>query len=693
MSGDAIRAALTVFDDAALEALSNKGVVRRSAKDVEAGKVGVTEESDTAITVLADGETVVLDVQGPRGAKCSCPAPGICRHKIAAVLCVRGTSAEALVGQGDTASANAEASQADPLAEILALDSGAIAKWAGKANLRAAAELLAASSSPEIRQDGAALVIRVLSDEPEVRYLSGQGLEGMVSKATPARLKSSHAAALLAVRRAHNVAESATIADAEVKASSADTPDPEFLAQVAHLLESAAFAALNQAPLVLEEQLFTLSISSRADALPRLSRQLRLISTAFRQKRERAIAFDPLAALSLLANTYALVEALGKPQEAEALAMLRGVVRQDYIPVGDLTLYGLGANLWRTQTGAHGVTGYFYAAELERILTATLARAADRDPSFNPAMAYSSEGLWHAGTLERLTGSKVALKNAAISPDGRLSFAGDISGTAEPWQGTRTQCSEWPIYDIDWQTVERSLQAQFHEQLAIPRPAAVPMLFAPSFHSKVTFDVQTQKHIWHVADADGRWVNLEFRQNDSTKRAVDLLHLSVVQLVLAEARAVGSRFVLTPISVVLQSPSRNDNELLNFEIAPYPQKKKTALPEQWYTYLAEKPEGALPVANVYAAVNEPSVASKHCADCMDALLSIAELGIAQRSTEYTQRLGNLATRAETLGLVPLADVLAALLKSQGDTPHIFAKTFFRAVHVTIRMQARMRSLA
>lgn len=691
MSGDAIRAALTVFDDAALEALTNKGVVRRSAKDVEAGKVSIKEESDTAISVLADGETVVLDVQGPRGAKCSCPAPGICRHKIAAVLFLRGASAGATAEQTDT-SAKAEVPQANPLAEILALDSAVIAKWAGKANLRVAAELLAASSAPEIRQDGAVLVIRISPDEPEVRYLCGQGLDGMVSKATPARLKSSHTAALLAVRHAHNVAETAAIAEVEVKAASADTPDPEFLAQVAHLLESAAFAALNQAPVVLEEQLFTLSISSRADALPRLSRQLRSISAAFRQKRERTIAFDPLASLSLLASTYALVEALGKPQEAEALAMLRGVVRQDYTPVGDLTLYGLGANLWRTQGGAHGVTGYFYTAELNRILTATLARAMDRDPSFNPAMAYSSEGLWQAGTLEQLTRSKVALKNAAISPDGRLSLAGDITGRAEVWQETRAQCSEWPIYGTDWQAVEGMLQARFHERLAILRPAAVPVLLAPSFHSKVTFDVQAQKHIWHLCDAAGRWLSLEFRQNDSTKRAAELLHLSVVQLVLAEARAVGSRFVMTPISVVLQSPGSEGNELLNFEIAPYQRKKRTALPEQWYAYLAEKPEGALPVANVYATTTGQSSASKHCADCMDALLSMAELGVAQRSTEYIQRLGSLATRAETLGLVALADVLAALLNSQSDTPHAFAKAFYRAVHVTVRMQARMRSV-
>jgi hypothetical protein len=49
-----LRAALAVFDDAALEALANKGIVRRAAKDVEAGKVAITEESEGRIVAAAE---------------------------------------------------------------------------------------------------------------------------------------------------------------------------------------------------------------------------------------------------------------------------------------------------------------------------------------------------------------------------------------------------------------------------------------------------------------------------------------------------------------------------------------------------------------------------------------------------------------------------------------------------------------
>src|SRR5262249_57367145 len=110
-----------------------------------------------------------------------------------------------------------------------------------------------------------------------------------------------------------------------------------------------------------EERLFTLSIVSRADALPRLGRQLRQLAAGIRQKREREFAFSPADALSRLAGTHALAEALLRPHAPDRLAVLKGAVRQDYEAVGSLTLFGLGAILWHTRTGARGVTSYFYA--------------------------------------------------------------------------------------------------------------------------------------------------------------------------------------------------------------------------------------------------------------------------------------------------------------------------------------------
>ena len=69
------------IDDATLEAMTSKGIVRRARADA----VNVRFESTGADEMVAtiEGATVRLDDKGLAKARCSCPAATICRHKIA----------------------------------------------------------------------------------------------------------------------------------------------------------------------------------------------------------------------------------------------------------------------------------------------------------------------------------------------------------------------------------------------------------------------------------------------------------------------------------------------------------------------------------------------------------------------------------------------------------------------------------
>ncbi|MYM89199.1 SWIM zinc finger family protein, partial [Rugamonas sp. FT82W] len=78
------------FDDNALAALASTGLVRRAAKDVEADKVAWASPPDSKqATLRADGQLVTLSPGGPAKASCDCPAPGICKHILAAALWLR----------------------------------------------------------------------------------------------------------------------------------------------------------------------------------------------------------------------------------------------------------------------------------------------------------------------------------------------------------------------------------------------------------------------------------------------------------------------------------------------------------------------------------------------------------------------------------------------------------------------------
>src|SRR5215510_8347060 len=91
-----LTALVASFDDAAWEALASKGLLRRARKDLEKGeRIEVVEETPTVVKLAVQSFVVSLPESGPARASCSCPAPGICQHILAAGLYLQGSSVAA----------------------------------------------------------------------------------------------------------------------------------------------------------------------------------------------------------------------------------------------------------------------------------------------------------------------------------------------------------------------------------------------------------------------------------------------------------------------------------------------------------------------------------------------------------------------------------------------------------------------
>jgi hypothetical protein len=304
--------------------------------------------------------------------------------------------------------------------------------------------------------------------------------------------------------------------------------------------------------------------SSPTDALPRLGRQLRQLAAAIRQKREREFAFSPTDALSRLASTRALCEALLRPQPAERLVVLKGAVRQSYEAAGSLTLFGLGATLWHTRTGARGVTGYFYVPERQRILTASPLRSSERDRSFDPARAYVAERLWHAAPLRQLIRSKVHLAEGAYR---RMagSRRAPLRARVEPWLPVREACVEWPVTFRDWGALQGGLQTGFDGRLAGASSGPTVLVLAATLHAKMTFDAIAQEYSWSVADAAGRWIGLSLPHDEAQAmigaNAADF-GAGAVHRVLVQARLARSGVALQPIAVGGAYAERRQGQLV-----------------------------------------------------------------------------------------------------------------------------------
>lgn len=637
----ALTASLAAFDDAALATLANPGLVRRARRDVEEGKVSLAGVAGDHADLLADGQAVRIDVRGPKAATCACKSAAMCRHRIAAVLFLQTAPAA-------SAESPAAPDAADPREVIAALDLAALERWAGKASWRAAREI-AGDARVEDAQPHAVAVRLDGLDDP-VLILRGQGPDGIVSKAPKARQKAMHAAAVLAARRHFGLAAPAEAELPEAAAASAGPPDldPAFLARVATALGEAARLGFNLAPAPIEEALFELSVSSRADSLPRLASLLRAIAAQMRLRRARALAFDPDAMLELAATALALTRALGA-EKGERRTALAGRVRRDFVPAPRLELIGCGGESWRNTAGARGATAWFVEPATGRWLSTTLARGPGQDPRFLPAEAWRSQSLWQAGPLAELAHARFTLEGANIAADGRLSAPADARATIAERQARPAPDSDYLI--SDW----ARLQAHYVEQAGLgldEQPGPVACLLSPALATPPYFDDLAQQLVWPWCDHAGNWLALTLDHDELAPQPI----AAIEALVRGEWRGTalvkltrdGDRLTAAPMTLFSAQASQSEAVDLAFWRPPYNPKAKSTM-TGWLEKLRARRErrfGAAPRSAGAAAL----------AEAWRCLLDSLEGGPGMAGT-FAPRLQAHAGRLDDLGLPTAAAAL------------------------------------
>lgn len=545
MIGAALRESLAAFDDTALATLANPGLVRRARRDVEEGKVRLVASEAEKATLEADGQRVSLDTRGPRAADCACRAVAICRHRIAAVifLLAQETSVAAAGGDGDGDGDVA----VDPAGIVAELDLARLQKWAGKANWRAALELASTAADVDARATAIAVVFPDI-DGP-VRILRGQDFDGIVSKVSKARIKAYHAAAVLAALRHFGAKLPDAAEESEPAVPREVEVDPAFLARVRAGLGEVAMLGMNLAPLPLEESLFELSVSSRADSLPRLAALLRAVAAQMRLRRRRSLDFDPDRLLELAATAFALVSALGHAEPGRRTA-LAGKIRRDFAPAEPLHLVGCGGERWTTVSGARGVTAWFVEPSSGRWLSTTLARGAGQDPTFIPGEAWRNQPLWQSEPLAVVAHARIELAGSRRSADDRLSAPAGARATIVE-RSVRPDPA-WPGVVHDWDALRGDWLSKVGLGLDVSEAAAA-CLIAPSQFAPPFFDDLAQTLVWPVRDRAGNWLALTIDHEEPVSTAIEAMEATVrggwQGMVLVRVERNGDKLALRPLTL------------------------------------------------------------------------------------------------------------------------------------------------
>lgn len=527
-----LRALITSFDDDALIALANKGLLRRAQKAVPEAQV--QHYDDDEARVQTGGQTVTIPAGGPQTATCDCPATGVCSHILTAVLVLRDSSeptdAEPATPEGPTVSAS------DWLAGLTA---DQLRKFAG-ADFDGAAVLAATA---HVEQRGGNAQASFPSPEATVTFVAGQDLKAALYKGPATRKRLVVAAGAIALRDLAGVARGAPLASP----NAAPAPDSETMDAILRALEEAIGQIFHGSAVLAEERLLDLAISAKVQSAPRLMGQLMTLSTQAGWAEADDVRFEGGRFLAALSRTYALARAIRLCPDDTGLL---GQARRSYQPVADMTLMCLGLHGWTTPNGARGLTAYFLDQETGEHRSATVARGAGMDLAFTAYQAYSNP-LWGTPAASRLSGSSLVLENPLCAEDGQIS-TGDKT-RAKDIQPLRTSdVQNSPALIRRWSDLRADLRVRMGKGLR--RAAApVPSLILPHSISEPQFDDISQRYVWRATDAEGQTLDLIATPDDRPRLAKLHTQFPGAVALLVLTSVVGDDLIHEPVTLLLSS--------------------------------------------------------------------------------------------------------------------------------------------
>lgn len=680
-----IVAIVSGFDDGAWEALASTGLLRRARKDIEKGiaiEVQGVERESLQIKVLAF--VVSMPASGPANARCSCSAPGVCQHIIAAGLYLQTFTAAAdepkVVHTTDSIRA-----------EITLLTSDRLKAWAGSADYRAGVALLEKNSLPPVISYEDTVVVRLLPTGIEARFVPGAGLEGMILPQP--QKKRAGVAAVLALRQSLGLAiPTESVQKALVDLSGTPRTPKEILDSACTLFEEAVAVGLSHVSAMLADRLVTLAVSAQGANLYRVSLGLKSVADEVRSILQREARADEARLLVTMASIYALMDAIRSASDTRNVK-LAGTPRGQYLEVPEIELSGVGAYTWQTGSGYSGLTVLFWSALSKEFLSWADARPAER--RFDPRQRFFADGPWDGAlSPQQVSSASLKLRHARRTANGRLSSSTKtralVLAPTDPSAlefGDRLFTSWLSLFEYVWQKQSLGLRE--------PNPLDLIAVLQPARYGAKEFDSIEQTLTWDLYDEAGKVLVLSLPFRDWSKESVAILeNLSppagsswrfVVRLALRD-----NELAVEPISILRANDPETRVFQLAFDALPKHDPETIALvPLQDQIAVEDDTDELDEELGIAEADFSTGSHRDHVIDELNRRLqAIAETGVEKGLAAHRTSFETVRRESQRLGLTLLGRVLNELCESSPSPDLLLKARFLTLLHAQATSQIR-----
>ena len=539
---------LETIDEEYLIGLSNKGIVKRSYKDLETTDVQVTLQNEEISGQCGDAQVTLR--RPITNSTCSCPSTSICKHVIMTILAAQkagentagADSADAKTGESVATAGPADAKAGESTADAKAAKNVAQeSPEAGDALSEISAERLKKSigskewirllTQTDFDQDfemteGKLLTVHNRRTDVTVKLIFPLELS-TCSACHDDRLCVHKAAAILARQMRKGVTSLEELMDVAQQADEFDEERiPDVLRDLRILLEDLLMAGSarlsSEMPLGLER----MALRAHNARLPVLEEKLRVLAENVAGYLGRVARVTAADLMSRIAECFGVMERMeAMLADGKSVYSLAGTFRSDYSDVPELLLHGVGMRAFESASGYAGKTLYFFEEKTKIFYTYTVARPTIYEKGARRNYAAEAVPWGLVCTLTQLSAATVRLRGGKANGGRRLSSTSQARAELITVGGILPEDIAETIYD-DFEALWKAYLAKVMKYGEDLSEADKLFLIRPNQFINVHYDEIAQKLVFWFEDIGGRRLRGELvysRQEEAAIKSIEKL--------------------------------------------------------------------------------------------------------------------------------------------------------------------------
>ncbi|QZY56179.1 SWIM zinc finger family protein [Crassaminicella profunda] len=514
-------------DETYLIDAANKGLYKRALKEIDKENTVEVEIKEDKVICKLEDETVCELTDHIGKYKCSCPSRNICKHVLISIIYIQRNINE-IFRENSESDIKKTDRQIKVLEEkilekkdfswILNYDLHEIKKRITKKEFSDILFRVKFGIEVEIKEENF-LVVYLKDWDIRVRFTENPSLDRIICTCKEKDFCIHKAEAMI-----HYKLYKKHIHMNEIYESIDIKICKEALQEVRKLISEITIIGLSRLPENILKRIENTAVFCHSKDLVRLEKLLRSLKSQLELYFHKHASFSKEAVRKLITRIYNISIGIEKAPSNRVKKNLIGEHKTSYTEIPPVTLCGMGAGAWKSNSGYAGITYYFFNEKRKLWMTYIAMKPTYYEGvGINIVTMYKSKAPWNMeNSMENISKDKIQLKHCKVNKNYRISSSEETIGNMiEKTNINKIDCGN--ILYEDWRVLIKNIQKHFHYKLLEEEENINLVLLKVYRWGKSSFDSINQVFKLPIYDKNNQIICILLKFNTDNKGLINRL--------------------------------------------------------------------------------------------------------------------------------------------------------------------------